>query len=396
MKKIMSLVLATAVLATGMFAQVMKSTGLKNTLSTGFGRPYYAADADHSGMVNFNGFLDTFQVHYNVYNFTVESGLSWGMSYHNENDDYVQFGCQDYYVNFFAHPVEGLDIGAGTRLNWKVGKAPDAGTMWMPRPHTVQGGLGTGNPRSNSVVGKAFYANQYSSQDWENDAAIGIRYAYKDLFQLGLTIPNNVKSNSFNFNAALQVNPIDMLSMSVAYNGIGRSYGDLYVGSSLYFKNLSLDLYFAANFKPKSYGVINNKPTDNINNNLIGWGVASTISVPKFGMTFRPEVGFTDYMNPDYTFAWYIGNRFDVTFADAFNFGFWFSFANGAKNKSWGPDSATKNVDGGQIVSVSPDITWKINDRHSLSLAYNYFNVSYPNNAAKDGWNFDISWTYRR
>ena len=395
MKKILCVVAAALALTSGMFAQVMKSNGIKNTLSTGLGNTDGNTRDDNKSAVDFKGFLDTFQIRYDLSKFTVESMLTWGMDYNDEKDGYLQFGCHDYYVNFFVHPIEGMDIGAGTRLNWYVGKAPNAGSSWMPLPHVIQGDLDDHyKPEGGYVAGFASYANTYSSplyykQKELRDAAIGIRYAYGDLFQLGLTIPNMVTTNDFYVNAAFQINPIDMLSLSVAYRGIGRANSDLYIGGSLYFNNLSFDLYFAANFRSPDKGTNNT-------NNIIGWGVASTISIPKIGMTLRPELGFTDYLHPDYSFAWYIGNRMDIQFADnMFDVGLWISFANGALDKKWADYNSTKDWDGGQIFNITPDITWNINKRHSLSLAYDYYNRKTSNNVHSDKWQLELAWTYR-
>lgn len=372
MKKILGLLCAVA-LSTSLFAQVLDTSGVKNTLSTGFGRGIAKSDSDHSGMVKFNGFTDTFQVRFDLDKFTVEGMLSWNLFKPDVNDnDNLSFGYNGSYVNFLVHPFTGLDIGVGTCLNWDVGHVSRG----------AQRGLDYGDPGYGKVVGMMPIANVYG------DRAIGVRYTFKDLFEAGLTIPDNTDTKDFSFNAAFQINPLDFISASIAYNGIGRSYGELYVGTSLYFENLSFDIYLAGDFRPKG-AVVDGVWSGNANNDLFGWGVGATISVPQFNMTIKPELGFTHYMNPNFTFAWYTGLRFDVTLMDMFNLGFWFSYANGADNKNY------KDTNGGYVVTVGPEVSWKINKRHSLGLGYNYENKKVPGGNNYDRWSVDFDWTYR-
>ena len=420
MKKKVLCLLGAVVFATGLFAQVMSSSGANNTLSASFGRGYDNVNDNHSGMTRFHGFIDTFQIRVDVGKFTTEAMLNWGiLSKWNDKDNwYLSFentkatpfwysnhfyqggwwsngNTESYYVNFFVHPVKGLDIGAGTRLNWRVGVAPSSGAnFWDSKVHVIQGGLKDADPGSADVAGFAYYANKYTSHyNGNTNAAIGIRYKYNDLFEIGMAIPNGINTNSFAVNAGFNIHPVDFLSASIAYDGIGQSTGNLFIGSSLYFRNLTLDLYIAGNFRNKAF----NKSTGKwaVNNDRVGFGATATILVPSINLVIKPELGFMDYMHPDYTMSWNVGSRFDITFAKDFNFGLWMSFAGGARNKTWANVKATENYDGGFIFNIHPDFTWNINKRHSLNIFYDYQNRKDYKDNHNDVWNAGMSWSYR-
>ena len=163
MKKLL-IASAAALFAVGVAsAQVMKNPGVENTLYSGFGSPLV-------GDPVYYGFLDTLQARIDVGQFTLEGMLNWGaiaivddegnldnftfkhtdrnpLGYHygygegehfdfnlsgnkvkgdRYNNGYLhgQTTTDKYYVNFLWHPIAGLDVGMGTKLNWQVGPAP--------------------------------------------------------------------------------------------------------------------------------------------------------------------------------------------------------------------------------------------------------------------------------
>ena len=77
MKKLLALVTGLLLSSSLLFAQVLSSSGVKNTLSTSFGLPY--EKVDNSGRnVRFYGLLETLQIRYDVGKFTAEGMLNWG------------------------------------------------------------------------------------------------------------------------------------------------------------------------------------------------------------------------------------------------------------------------------------------------------------------------------
>ena len=151
-------------------------------------------------------------------------------------------------------------------------------------------------------------------------------------------------------------------------------------------------MYVAGNFRGKKWSAQTRRDESN---DRVGFGATATILVPSINLVIKPELGFMDYMNPDYTMSWNLGSRFDITFAKDFNFGLWMSFAMGARNKNWADAASTKNWDGGFIFNIHPDFTWNINKRHSLSIFYDYQNRKKYNDAQYDVWNAGMAWSYR-
>lgn len=421
MKKILSCVLAASLLATATFAQVMDRNGLQNTLSTSFGQDldtdYSNADRDP---VRYHGFYDTFQIRYDVAKFTFEGMLNWGLIFDWYGGDSGSFKLENtglnsynylhdfdgnwwtggglgesYYVNFAFHPFDGFDVGFGTRLNWKIGAAPSkGGEHWEPYVHSAQGGLLDGEPKDGGkdVVGFIYYPNYYTanykSASGSSNASLGLRYRYSDFLEVGIALPSGDYSKAPTFNAAFNIHPVDVFKASIAYNGIGQSNSNLYIGTSLYFSNFNLDAYVAANFRAKEY---NSAPS----NNKWGFGAAALIGIPKTEITFKPELGFSFYADPNYTFAWNVGCRFDFPFANQFKLGTWLSFAGGAMDRRWSELPGKKNWDGGFIFNIRPDFSWDINSRHKIAVFAEYMNRKAYNGAVRDTWDMGFTWAYR-
>ena len=265
MKKIIALTAALLLIAASAFSQVLPASGVKNTLSTSFGLPYDSADNSDRCGVRLYGLLETLQVRYDIKQFTMEGMLNWGAltwwdakggfdnftfentgitpfwytNNHKEGGWWTNPYIDGYYVNFLWHPLDGFDLGMGTRLNWVIGPAPTSlDDYWGAKAHIVQGGLEDAAPGSADVVGYTYYANCYTSlYEANTKAALGLRYRYEDKIEAGITIPSGVTTSAPLFNAALMIHPVDFLRIGIAYEGILQNNGNLYSGITFGFKN---------------------------------------------------------------------------------------------------------------------------------------------------------------
>lgn len=410
MKKILALVAGSLLCAASLFGQVLGSNGIQNTLSTSFGHPYGYIDDNHRPNVRYYGLLDTLQARIDIAQFTVEGMLNWGAltdwdgnnfsSFYFANTEITPFyysnhfdqggwwtngNAESYYVNFLFHPTKNFDLGMGTRLNWKIGPAPSSlGNYWEPLAHVVQGGLKDGVPGSADVVGYTYYANMYTAL-YENctKAALGARYKYKDVIEAGIAIPSGVTTNAPLFNAAVKVHPIDLLTASVAYEGILQSKGNFYAGVSLYLSKITIDTYLGLNFRPQQFGGYSEQHW--------GTGAAVTFDISKIHLVLRPEIGFTFYNYNDYTPAWYSGLRLDYAINQQLAVGGWASLGFGSSNKKW-----SDKYTGGYIIDIRPDFSWKINKNNTLSLFIDYQNRKRYDQYIYDVWASGVYWTYKK
>lgn len=181
------------------FSQVMDDSGVKNSMWTGFGVPF-------RGDFAYYGVTDCLQARLDIWQFTVEGMLNWGILTDWDRSDFdgVWFGCttenaltnhyythhgdfndwskknkdwlneadpvyskdssgnevriydylnnavvpdvaqNDHYVNFIWNPVAGLQFGIGTKLNWGLGPSPGYNSWtWEHNAHIRQGGFST-------------------------------------------------------------------------------------------------------------------------------------------------------------------------------------------------------------------------------------------------------------
>ena len=414
MKKILAL--AASLLLTGslLFGQVLQSSGVKNTLSTSFGMPYGGVN-DSDRHVHLYGLLETLQVRLDVAKFTVEGMLNWGAladwkadgsfdsftfantgitpfyytNHHTQGGWWTNGTIESYYVNFLFHPIKGLDLGMGTRLNWVVGPAPSSlDNYWGYKAHVVQGGLKDAVPGGADVAGYTYYANCYTSLYQANTkAAIAARYRYEDLLEAGISIPSGVTTSAPLFNAALMIHPVDFLRIGIAYEGILQNNGNLYSGITFGFKNFVLDTYLAANFRAKKIGDLGSR---------WGTGAAATFTIPKVDIVLRPEIAFSFYEDSNYTMAWYTGARMDFSFGGKYVLGAWSSIAFGSADKRWANSRATENWSGGSIFDIRPDFTWVINKSNSISAYFDFQNRVNYKNENYNTWASGFYWTYTR
>lgn len=433
MKKISAIFLSLLICAASVSAQVLPSVGIKNTLWSGFGRPYpeYVNNQAEDPGIRFYGLHETLQANAKVWKLSVEGMLNWGALTHYNGINFSSFTflnttltpfyytnhtnqgswwtngeTESYYVNFLVNPLDGLNLGMGTRLDWKIGPAPASmGHYWDPYAHIVQGGLKDalphpkfGSSNGADVVGYSYYANNYTSCYILNTrASLGARYRYKDIFQVGAAIPSGVTTNNMLFNAAVMIKPMDLFAASFAYEGIFTSHGNLYTGLSLYLaKNFTIDAYLA----------IDNLDYDNSDEPDSRWGTGASITwvIPEFHITLKPEAGFTFYEDPHSTFAWYAGGRADITLAKRFVVGGWISWASGASDKRWHEDTDENrnkgyyhpDWNGGFIFDVRPDITFILNERHSFTVFTDFQSRTKFNGDWWRVWCAGLYWTYRR
>ncbi len=424
MKKLLALVTGLLLSSSLLFAQVLSSSGVKNTLSTSFGLPY--ANVDASGRdVRFYGLLETLQIRYDVGKFTAEGMLNWGALANWDVDDggdaftFANTGItpfyytnnhtagggwwtnplvEGYYVNFIFHPTKNIDLGMGTRLNWVIGPAPSSlDDYWGYKAHLVQGGLKDAAPGNADVAGYTYYANCYTSYYQANTkAALGARFRYEDFIEAGIAIPSGVTTSTPLFNAAVSIHPVDFIRIALAFEGVMRNNGNFYTGISFDFKNFLLDTYLAVNFR--NLNTLLPGASDGWGNQW-GTGAAFTFTIPKISMTLRPEVGFSFYNESEYSMAWYTGARMDFAIGSDFVLGAWSSFAFGAYDKRWyDKDSVLYHPDyiGGRIFDLRPDFTWNINKSNALTLYVDYQSRLKFTGENYNTWASGLYWTYKR
>ncbi len=424
MKKLLALVTGFLLSSSLLFAQVLSSSGVKNTLSTSFGLPY--ANVDASGRdVRFYGLLETLQIRYDVGKFTAEGMLNWGALANWDVDDggdaftFANTGItpfyytnnhtagggwwtnpliEGYYVNFIFHPTKNIDLGMGTRLNWVIGPAPSSlDDYWGYKAHLVQGGLKDAAPGNADVAGYTYYANCYTSYYQANTkAALGARFRYEDFIEAGIAIPSGVTTSTPLFNAAVSIHPVDFIRIALAFEGVMRNNGNFYTGISFDFKNFLLDTYLAVNFRNRN--TLLPGASDGWGNQW-GTGAAFTFTIPKIPITLRPEIGFSFYNESEYSMAWYTGARMDFAIGSDFVLGAWSSFAFGAYDKRWyDKDSVLYHPDytGGRIFDLHPDFTWNINKSNALTLYVDYQSLLKFTGENYNTWASGLYWTYKR
>ena len=414
MKKILAVIFAGIFAGSVASAQVLSEAGVKNTLSTSFGQSYFNSNSKYDDdKLRFFGFIDTIQARVDVSKFVIDAMLNWGALtniaagkftddftfvntsktpfwYTNHYDGgswWTNGDAESYYVNFIFKPFDGFDMGMGTRLEWKVGPAPTFnGNLWEPFCHVVQGGLKDARPGQADVVGYTYYANNYTAYyAGQTKSALGIRYHYKDYFEIGGAIPSGVTTDKPVFNAGAKLHPLDFLTIAAAVDGIFRETGNIYTGVTVGFKPFILDAYLGIDYKE------NNKE----NGGRWGTGAALTFNFSKIGLMLNPEAGFTFYTYSDYTMAFYGGIRVNWQFAEKFAFGGWSSLAFGSKDKTWEDRSSTKDYWGGSVLDIRPDFTWTLDNHHSFTA---FVDFQHRNNYAKETlntWATGLYWTYK-
>ncbi|MDE5899487.1 MAG: hypothetical protein K2H09_09550 [Treponemataceae bacterium] len=409
--------------ASAAFSQVMPYAGVENNVWTGFGKPL-------SGGTRWYGIIDCLQARVDVFQFTIEGMVNWGLparvggndfkfalaeenplfySMYNGGESYLSgeyngwngasFRQDPYYVNFLWHPLKGLDVGVGTKLNWTVGRAPASGSWyWEPDAHVSQGGFSTAYddrirqegrwyevdaPGSADVVGFVHYANKYARD------AIGARYAYAGddfRFQAGAAIPDMTElSENFALNLGAEFG-FKGFSIATAWEGLFQQDGNLYVGASFGVKSFLFDVWFAWD------SIDTKKDNDDM---AWGTGLAMTFGFPKIGLTIRPEGGINWFEHPDYTPAGYVGGLVRWDFAKRMSLQAWVSYAIGSKDRKWDDNSATKDWIGGHIFDIRPEFTFNVTERHSLSAYVDIQNRVAFDKESRTCFSTGVFWTYR-
>lgn len=409
MKKILIAIAAGAILLASASAQILERRSVQNTLYTGFGLPYNPGEEDGHGKFNWVGILDTLQVRLDWEWFTMDGGLTWGLplmlwdakeiAFTNTGTTQFTFmgenrGADDcdegysHYINFVVRPFKNFEAGVGTHLNWQVGPAPQLGALpWMPLAHVVQGDFEEGAPDGSGVKGRFDYAYKWA------DRALGLRYtigfdnAKNHYLQLGVALPDGSASNHFTINTAMELKPIDLLTVAVAYRHTGKKHrgGQLYTGLELDFtQNFNIQAWFGLN------GIGLDKDGDIAGDKMWGTGVAVYIKFGKLPLWIKPEVGISDYIYKDYSLALYTGARIQWDITKAMHLGAWTSFAWGADDKRW------KDQNGGFIFNIRPDFTFDINDRHSISAVFEYESTRVPSDDRLNRFCFGFYWKFNR
>lgn len=442
MKKLLIASVAALFVAGAASAQVMKNPGVENTLYSGFGSPLV-------GDPMYYGFLDTLQARIDIGQFTVEGMLNWGamanvdddgdldnftfahtsnnpLYYHygrggdtitlTKADAISKFGAKhfngynqgqtttdDYYVNFLWHPLTGLDVGMGTKLNWQVGPAPRFGAwLWEADAHVRQGGFSTAYddrhgtvdtykftpdaPGSADVVGFVPYANKYAKK------AIGVRYLHEGdfTFQIGGAIPSGTNTDSFrsNFGAQFQ---FEKFALAVAYEGLFQKDGNFYAGAEFGVRQFFFDVYFAWD----SIDTDDDKNSSNYEDMSFSAGATMTINFEKVGISLIPESSFNWFENTDYTPAWYAGCTFLWNINDKFALDVYSSFAIGSKDKRWDDYGETDDWGTGNIFTVRPDFKISLTEHHSINAYLNTEHRESFDGKSRWCWSTGAYWTYK-
>ena len=419
MKKFLIAIAAGAILLSYASAQILKERSVQNTLYTGFGLPFKNDSDDGHGDFNWTGILDTLQVRLDWEWFTMDGGLIWGIPLMNwegsgisfENTKATQFKFMgenregyDHYVNFVVRPFKNFEAAVGTRLNWQVGPSPQTGGFpWMPLAHVLQGDFATtyykwdgvsknyksNAPEKDKVVGRFDYAYKWADTAIAARYTIGFDKAKNHYLQLGVAIPDGATSDHFFINAAVELKPIDLLTVAVAYKHADKENagGNLYTGLKLDFtRNFNIEAWFGLD------GIGIKKSGDIYGNKMWGTGAAVYIKFGKLPLWIKPEVGFSDYLYSDYTAALYTGGRIQWDITKALHLGAWTSFAWGAE----GDDAYWDDHDGGFIWNIRPDFTFDINEHHSISAVFEYETTRYPNDNRYNRFCFGFYWKYNR
>lgn len=424
MKKLL-IASAAALFAAGVAsAQVMKNPGVENTLYSGFGSPLV-------GDPVYYGFLDTLQARIDVGQFTLEGMLNWGaiaivdnegnldnftfahtdsnpLGYHYgyaRDNGYLhgQTKTDKYYVNFLWHPIAGLDVGMGTKLNWQVGPAPRYGSwLWESNAHVRQGGFstayddrhGTVNtykftpdaPGSADVVGFVPYANKYAK------TAIGARYIHDGdfKFQVGGAIPSGTNTDSFrsNFGAQFQ---FDYFGLSVAYEGLFQKDGNFYAGAEFGVKQFLFDVYFAWD----SIDTDDDKKAANYEDMSFSAGATMTMHFDKVGISLIPESSINWFEKTDYTPAWYAGCTLLWNINEKFVMDVYSSFAIGSRDKRWDNSEEKKDWGTGNIFTIRPDIKIALTNNHSINAYVNTEHRESFDGKSRWCWSTGAYWTYK-
>lgn len=442
MKKLLIASVAALFAAGVASAQVMKNPGVENTLYSGFGSPLV-------GDPVYYGFLDTLQARIDVGQFTLEGMLNWGamanvddegnldnftFAHTSNNPLYYHYGkgkgeyfdfdlignkikghkyyngykqgqtrTDAYYVNFLWHPIAGLDVGMGTKLNWQVGPAPRYGSwLWESNAHVRQGGFSTAYddrhgtadtykftpdaPGSADVVGFVPYANKYAK------TAIGVRYIHDGdfKFQVGGAIPSGTNTDSFrsNFGAQFQ---FDYFGLSVAYEGLFQKDGNFYAGAEFGVKQFLFDVYFAWD----SIDTDDDKKADNYEDMSFSAGATMTMHFDKVGISLIPESSINWFEKTDYTPAWYAGCTLLWNINEKFVMDVYSSFAIGSRDKRWDNSKETEDWSTGNIFTIRPDIKIALTNNHSINAYVNTEHRESFDGKSRWCWSTGAYWTYK-
>lgn len=435
MKKLLIASVAALFAAGVASAQVMKNPGVENTLYSGFGSPLV-------GDPVYYDFLDTLQARIDVGQFTLEGMLNWGamanvddegnldnftFAHTSNNPLYYHYGEGDlignkikdhkyyngykqgqtrtnaYYVNFLWHPIAGLDVGMGTKLNWQVGPAPRYGSwLWESNAHVRQGGFSTAYddrhgtagtykftpdaPGSADVVGFVPYANKYAK------TAIGARYIHDGdfKFQVGGAIPSETNTDSFrsNFGAQFQ---FDYFGLAVAYEGLFQKDGNFYAGAEFGVKQFLFDVYFAWD----SIDTDDDKKAANYEDMSFSAGATMTMHFDKVGISLIPESSINWFEKTDYTPAWYAGCTFLWNINEKFVMDVYSSFAIGSRDKRWDNSEETEDWSTGNIFTIRPDIKIALTNNHSINAYVNTEHRESFDGKSRWCWSTGAYWTYK-
>lgn len=453
------LILLFCAFTSGLFAQVMDDSGVKNTMWTGFGMPF-------KGDFAYHGVIDCLQARLDIWQFTVEGMINWGVltDWDKDGFDGVWFGCtsdnaltshyyahhgdwdndnykswgnntsaitiktvdengveniakkdlynnavipqtaqSDHYVNFIWNPVAGLQFGIGTKLNWGLGPSPGYNAWtWEHNAHIRGGGFSTyyDDRDGESVPNHPFNADKPGTADVVGYVHYANTYAKK---ALGVRYKYDGENFGFEIGASIpQATHTDKFAMNLA--GSIRPVKFLTVSTS--FEGLfheDMNWYVGLDIQTKFFGLDVYFTWDNIDDDSDKWddpmswstGLAFAIKANDDKMFFRPEFAINWFECEDWTPAWHIGLLFDFDITKMFNLNVWTSFAMGSMDKNWEDNEDTEDYDGGIIFDIRPQFTLNFNERHALSVYIDLEDRRAFDHENRFGFSTGVYWSYK-
>ncbi|MCR4823545.1 MAG: hypothetical protein K5873_11815 [Treponema sp.] len=455
MKKLISLAVASLILAFSASAQVLPKEQMKNTAWSGFGSPI-------NGDIMFYGFTDTFQARFDRGHFTVEAMLNWSFlaNYDNEGDvDNFVFGTSNnnplsikygtrswgtwagdnkvssnstttditslksktgvsyddranvsntiqdsYYVNFIYHITKNFDFGVGTKLNWQVGPAPRYGSwLWESDAHIRQGGFSTAyDDRSGAFMGTSsesvgtykFTVDAPGSADVVGFVPFANKYAKRAIGVRFLADENFLELGAALPNGFNTDDPAVNTAIRISpveWISFAAALEGAFDDGANFYTGATFGM---DNFILDVYLALDSLFTSTDNDQAYGTGAAILFNIPNTSIKIRPEVGVNFFQNDNYDFAWYTGGTFTFGITKELGLDIWSSFAQGSKDKRWEDYDSTKDWDGGYIFDIRPQLSFYYSKNTTFSVYVDFEHRRAYDGVSRKCWSSGVFWTY--
>lgn len=347
-----------------------QAPGFSNTVHASFGQSYAEKKSD----VQFFGFTDYFTGNITVGKLIFAGDIAWRLEPTAKG---IKTEFLETNVNVVIKPINDLDIGLGTNLNWEVGPGPSSGPQWSAYNRPYYGGINSDNGISFSddsdYPQKGFQVINYYAQK-----AFGIRYKYKNILEAGFSLPVLRDVNNFNAGLGIKGNIKDIVSIGFAYNGpfnAGENY--IYLGAT------------TTAVKGFTIGAYWNMLTDTSTTKKDGsQTVGALIDFEIKGFRIKPEGAITFQSDTDWAPAGYVGVDAYMSFTNDILGGINASFGIGSDRIKNDPE----NKKAGGRLDVNPYIVWNIDKKHVLSAGAHLTPVWWRNGDTSFAWEVPIAW----